>query len=151
MIWGTTIGLALAHWFAFGLSARVFGGGRLAEGDVKAVLAQVSGAASVALLTTIPTLLAGDADDVQTAVWVLGGVVGGAGYVVARVSGRSKVHSVLLGALVLVLGLTVAAVKKLPPRSLTERDPITARSTTDRRESCGVTSRVRLEWVSWAG
>jgi hypothetical protein len=111
LIWGTTIGLALAHWFAFRLSARVFGRGRLAEGDVKAGLAQVAGAASVALLCTIPTLLVGDADDVQTAVWVLGAVVGGAGYVVARVAGRSKIQSVVRGALVLVLGLTVAAVK----------------------------------------
>lgn len=109
VIWGTTIGLALAHWFAFRLSARVFGGGRLADGDAKAVFAQVAGAASVALLCTIPTLLV--EDDVQTAVWALGAVVGGAGYVVARVSGRSQVQSVVRGAWVLVLGLTVAAVK----------------------------------------
>ncbi len=78
VIWGTTIGLALAHWFAFRLSARVFGGSRLTEGDVEVVLAQVAAVAAVALLCTVPTLFVGDADDVQTATGALGAVVGGA-------------------------------------------------------------------------
>jgi hypothetical protein len=36
LIWGTTIGLAAAHWFAFRLSARYVAGGRFHPHDAAA-------------------------------------------------------------------------------------------------------------------
>jgi FtsH-binding integral membrane protein len=111
LIWGTTIGLALAHWFAFRLAARTFGGGRVSAGNLAVGLAQLAGAAVVGLLCTIPVLLADDADDVQAATWVPAAVVGIAGYAVGRASGRTKAHSLLVGLAVTVYGLTVASVK----------------------------------------
>jgi hypothetical protein len=111
LVWGTTIGLALAHWFAFRLSARAFGGGRVSERDLTVGLTQMAGAVSVASLCTIPALMFGDADDVQATAWVLAVIVGGAGYFVARVAGRTRAQSVARSVVVMALGLTVAAVK----------------------------------------
>lgn len=111
LIWGTTIGLALAHWFAFRLTARAFSGGKVSEKDVRVGMAQMAGAASVAVLCTIPILLIGDSKEVQVTTFVPALVVGIAGYFVARAGGRTKTQSLILAGVVMLLGLTVAAVK----------------------------------------
>lgn len=111
LIWGTTIGLAAAHWFAFRITARAFGGGNLSDRDVLVGFAQLGGAALVAGFCTIPVLLVGDSIDVQVTSWVPALIVGVAGYFVARTSGRTRVQSLILGGVVMLLGLTVAAVK----------------------------------------
>lgn len=111
LIWGTTIGLALAHWFAFRLTARGFGGGTVSKKDVQIGLAQIAGAALVAVLCTIPVLVVGDAGEIQVTTFVPALVVGVAGFFVARASGRTKTQSLILGLVVMVLGLTVAGVK----------------------------------------
>jgi hypothetical protein len=50
IVWGVSLGLALAHWFAFRVSARWVGEGNVRPGDVKSGGAQLAGAAGVALL-----------------------------------------------------------------------------------------------------
>ena len=57
LVWGVTIGLALAHIFAFRVSARLVAAGRVGPHDAGAVGAQLVGAAAVALLATIPVFL----------------------------------------------------------------------------------------------
>jgi len=111
LIWGTTIGLALAHWFAFRLTARAFSAGKVSDKDVRVGLAQMAGAASVAVLCTIPVLVIGDAGEVQVTAFVPAVIVGVAGYFVARGAGRTKTQSLIVAAVVMLLGLTVAAVK----------------------------------------
>lgn len=111
LIWGTTIGLALAHWFAFRLTAKAFGGGQISTIDVQAGLAQMAGAALLALLCTIPVLLVDESDDVAFTTWVPAVVVAIAGYLVARVSGRTRTGSVILGVVAMIVGITVAATK----------------------------------------
>ena len=49
LIWGITLGLALAHWFAFRLSARMVGAGTVRSSDVELAGAQLLGAAGVAV------------------------------------------------------------------------------------------------------
>ena len=56
IVWGTTVGLAVAHWFAFRVSARLVASGTIRRHDAEAVGAQLAGAAAVALLATIPVL-----------------------------------------------------------------------------------------------
>lgn len=111
LIWGTTVGLAIAHWFAFRVTARVFGGGKVSEHDLRVGLAQMAGAAFVALLCTIPVLIVGDADEVGATAFVPALIVGVAGYFVAKASGRTRSKSLVFGALFMILGLAVAAVK----------------------------------------
>lgn len=111
LIWGTSVGLALAHLFAFRLTARAFGGGKVNEKDVVIGLAQLAGAALVAALCTIPVVLVGDETEVQVTTLVPALLVGLAGYWVARAADRSKTQALIIGGAALVLGLTVAAVK----------------------------------------
>ena len=47
LVWGTTIGLALAHLFAFRIAGRLVQDGRLAKGDQIASGVQLAAAAAV--------------------------------------------------------------------------------------------------------
>jgi hypothetical protein len=111
LIWGTTIGLALAHWFAFRLTARAFGGGKVDQKDFVIGVAQVGGAALVAVLCTIPVVLVGDETEVQVTTVIPALIVGLAGYGIARAADRPRYQALILGGVALVVGLTVAAVK----------------------------------------
>src|SRR4051794_32664425 len=50
IVWGITVGLAAAHWFAFRLSARLVGAGKVGSQDAASAAAQLVGAVAVALL-----------------------------------------------------------------------------------------------------
>ena len=111
LIWGTAIGLAIAHWFAFRITASVFGNGKVEDKDVKIGFAQLGAAAVVAALCSIPVLLFDDGADVEAASWVPALIIGIAGYLVARQSEKTRLQSVIVGGGVMILGLAVAAVK----------------------------------------
>lgn len=72
----------------------------------------MAGAAFVAVFCTIPVLAIGDTREVQATTVVPSRIIGVAGYVTARAGGRTKTQAFILGAVEMVLGLTVAAVKK---------------------------------------
>lgn len=111
IIWGETVGLALAHWFAFNVAAAGFRGGRSLREDAIEGVAQVGGAGAVALATSVVVLMAGNQDDVVVAAFTTAAIVAIAGFGTSRRAGRSPVASVLLGILILVLGVTVATIK----------------------------------------
>lgn len=113
LIWGTSLGLALAHWFSFRLTARAVGGGYVSETDVKIGVAQMGGAVLVAVLCTIPVFVVGEGNDVKVTLWVPALIVGIAGYFVSRASGRTRTQSLILGGVVMVMGFAVAAVKNI--------------------------------------
>ena len=60
IIWGTAVGLAIAHWFAFRLGGHAFRGDRVTGLDTKVGLAQIGAAIFVAAVSSIPVLLFGD-------------------------------------------------------------------------------------------
>jgi hypothetical protein len=111
LVWGTTVGLALAHWFAFRLATAALGDGTPSRHDVSLGVAQVLGAAFVAVVTTLAIVIAPPGAEVRAAIFVPAAFIGAAGFGVARASGRSIGSSVAVGVLVLVLGLAVAVVK----------------------------------------
>ncbi|MBY5163621.1 hypothetical protein [Salsipaludibacter albus] len=113
VVWGSTLGLALAHWFAFQISARLAGSGSVARHDAQSALAQLVGAGAVALLVTVPVLVLRGPAAFGIARLVLAMFIGGVGYLVARSSGGSRPRAVLYGVSVLVLALVVALVKNL--------------------------------------
>lgn len=113
LVWGTALGLALAHWFAFRVTSRVFAGSRPRETDLMIGAAQVIGAAAVAALCTVPIVLFDDSADVQATGFVPALIVGAAGYAAARIPGRSRLYSAVVGLVALVLGLLVATVKNI--------------------------------------
>lgn len=112
VIWGTAIGLALAHWFAFVVAAAGFRGGQLFHRhDLELATAQVAGAAIVALSTTIPVVVSDRIPDVRAAVFAPALFIGLASYRVAKTAGRSTAAAVVAGIAGLVLGLIVAIAK----------------------------------------
>src|SRR6476661_4080196 len=60
ILWGTAVGLALAHWFAFRLAGRAFGGERVTGLDTRIGFAQVGAAVFVAAVSSLPVLFLSD-------------------------------------------------------------------------------------------
>ena len=111
IIWGVTIGLALAHWFAFRVSARMVGAGSIRATDLNSAWAQVVGAAAVALLASIPVLLAPESAELELATLVLAGFVGVVGVAVARGGGASRRRALLYAVVVVVVAVVIVLLK----------------------------------------
>jgi hypothetical protein len=76
IIWGTTLGLSLAHWLAFRLAARLFSGSVLDRHDRVAMAAQGVSAVGVATLASAPLLVADGESALDLSRLVLAGLVG---------------------------------------------------------------------------
>jgi hypothetical protein len=113
IIWGTAIGLAVAHLFAFRLAGRLVGTAQADPELARLASAQLAGAAAVAAIATVPAVLVPPPHDVEVSRLVLSGVIGLGAYVVARASGAGKLRSTVFGLSVLAAGVTVALVKNL--------------------------------------
>ena len=111
LVWGTTIGLALAHLFAFRIAGRLVQDGRLAKGDQIASGVQLAAAAAVALLVSVPVLIAPPADELTWAGYVCAAIIGVVGYGVARAAEQSRMRALLFGLGVLAVAIVVAALK----------------------------------------
>jgi hypothetical protein len=111
IVWGTAVGLAIAHWFAFRLAAPAFRGERPTRLDSYIGLAQAGGAMLVAAVSSIPVLLFSDLRAQETTGDVPALVIGIVGYLIARSTGRSRLTSVFYAATALALGVLVAIVK----------------------------------------
>ncbi|HUV17217.1 MAG TPA: hypothetical protein VMW33_01935 [Ilumatobacteraceae bacterium] len=113
IVWGTTIGLALAHAFAFRVSARIVAQGRIRRSDANVVLAQLVGAAGVAVLATIPILLWPATAEFDVVRAVLALFISLVGFEVARSSGAGRTRSLLYGATLLLAAVSIAVVKNI--------------------------------------
>jgi hypothetical protein len=111
LVWGTTIGLALAHWFAFRLSSRLVREGRTVKHDADTALAQFAGAAAVAVLCTIPVLLLDPRSELNTVRLVLAAFIGVIGFSVARSNGASRPKAIVFGVAELLVAASVALLK----------------------------------------
>jgi len=113
IVWGTTLGLALAHWFAFRLSSRLVREGRMHRHDIDAGVAQFAGAGVVAVLLTIPVLLLPTSSEMAVCRLLLAGFIGVIGYSVARSSGAGRGKALLYGIAELLVAAGVALAKNL--------------------------------------
>ena len=111
IVWGTAVGLALAHWFAFRVAAPAFRGEGPGGRDARIGLAQLAGAVGVAAISSLPVLLLSDLRAQETVGDVPAVVIGVIGYLVGRASGTSRVRSAVYGSTALALGVGVALVK----------------------------------------
>ncbi|MDQ1508181.1 MAG: hypothetical protein QOG50_25 [Actinomycetota bacterium] len=111
ILWGTAVGLAIAHWFAFRIAAPGFRGEAPTGRDFRIGLAQLGGAVFVAAVSSVPVLLFSDVRAQETVGDVPAVIIGVIGYFVARSSGKSRVPSVFYGVTALALGIVVALVK----------------------------------------
>jgi hypothetical protein len=113
ILWGTAVGLALAHWFAFRLAAPAFRGERPTHLDTQIGMAQLAGAILVAALSSLPELLFSDVRTQETTGYVPALLVGIIGFFIARQSGLSRRASLFYGITGLALGMLVALVKSI--------------------------------------
>lgn len=113
VIWGTTIGLALAHAFAFRLSARLVAGGRWRRDDAELVLSQLVGAALVAIVATVPVLVFPPTAELDVSRWALALFIGLVAFAIARQAGVSNARSIGYTAAVLVIAIAIATVKNV--------------------------------------
>ncbi len=111
IVWGTAVGLAIAHWFAFRIAAPGFRGDRPTRHDTNIGLAQLAGAVLVAAISSIPVLLLSDVRAQETIGDVPALIIGVIGYLVARATGKGRLPSVFYGLTALALGIVVALVK----------------------------------------
>jgi hypothetical protein len=111
IVWGTAVGLALAHWFAFGVAAHGFRGDRPTGHDARIGLVQVGAAALVAAVSSLPVLFLSRTHARDTTGDVPAVIIGALAYVLARVAGNNRLASAFLGITALALGVAVALVK----------------------------------------
>ena len=112
LIWGTTLGLILAHWIAFQLTARLFAGSRLPSHDRVAMVGQALAALSVASLASVPLLLHANAGPALSRA-VLAGLIGLFAFGAARRHGGSGVRATTYALVVVAIALAVAIAKYL--------------------------------------
>lgn len=111
VIWGTAVGLALAHVFAFHLSARLFAGGRVSPATRVAAWAQMAAAAAVALIVTLPFLVFSLGPALDASGFILAALIGITAYIASRESGAGRTRSVVDGLVVLLVAMTVVSLK----------------------------------------
>jgi hypothetical protein len=113
ILWGTAVGLAIAHWFAFQFAAPLFRGERPTRLAVAIGLAQVAGAVLVAAVSSLPVLFFSDVRAEETTGDVPAVLIGVVAYIVSRITGRTRVVSLLYAVTALALGVLVALVKSI--------------------------------------
>jgi hypothetical protein len=113
IVWGTAVGLAIAHWFAFRLVAPAFRGERPRRQDTYIGLAQVGGAMFVAIISSLPVVFLSDVRAQEFTGDVPALLIGAVGYVIARYAGKSRITSIAFGVTALALGVLVATVKSM--------------------------------------
>lgn len=111
LVWGTTVGLAVAHVFAFRIAGRLVHDGDLPMADRIISLVQLAAAAAVAVVVSVPVLLAPTVNEITWARYTCAAIIGVVGYLVARGAERSRIRSVLFGLGVLAAAFAVAALK----------------------------------------
>jgi hypothetical protein len=111
LVWSTVVGLAVAHWFAFGVVAAGLGEGRVGWAGLRTATDEFLAAVAVGTISSVAILIAPDQREVGAGALGPSAMLGFTGYLIARAGDRSKIVSVLFGAVVLVAGLFVAAFK----------------------------------------
>jgi hypothetical protein len=111
LVWGTTVGLALAHVFAFRVAGRLVHEGDLPKADRTVSMVQLASAAAVAVVVSVPVLLAPVATELDWARYTCAAIIGLVGYMVARGAARGRIRAVLFGLAVLAAAIAVAALK----------------------------------------
>jgi hypothetical protein len=111
LVWGTTVGLALAHVFAFRIAGRLVHEGDLPKAERIISAVQLVAAAAVGAVVSVPVLLAPTEDELDGARYTCAAIIGAAGYLVARGAERSRIRAVLFGLGVLAVATAVALLK----------------------------------------
>lgn len=111
VVWGVTIGLTAAHWFAFRLSTRLVSAGSSRRSDVGHATAQLLGAAAVAGLSSIVIRLFPQRAEIFVIQLLLGAFVAVVGFVAARGGGAGRTRALIYGIALLLVSVGLALLK----------------------------------------
>jgi hypothetical protein len=111
VIWGSALGLALAHWFSFNASAHLFRGEGINADELREGVWEAMAALGVAVIATVPLLLLDDTLAAAVSLIALALVVTAVAYVASRHGGLSRGRALLRGAVTVVIAVIVAAIK----------------------------------------
>jgi hypothetical protein len=112
LVWGTTLGLTLAHWLAFQLTARLFAGARLPSHERTTMVGQAVAALGVATLASVPLMLDASSGHALSRS-VLAGLVGLFAFGAARRHGGSRGRATVYALVVVAIAVAVALGKYL--------------------------------------
>ena len=113
VIWGTTVGLALAHWFAFGLASRLVGPMGDPSGAERELFAELAGAAVVAAVATVVVIVLPTHLEWEGARYAVAACIGVIAYNEIRGLGGTRARALWVASVALVLAETVAAIKRI--------------------------------------
>ncbi|HYN30853.1 MAG TPA: hypothetical protein VES95_13440 [Dermatophilaceae bacterium] len=113
IIWGTTVGLALAHWFALGLSVEIVHDPALHHTPGEMLLSQVVMGVALAVVASVAVLVTPTAWELRGARVAVSVFVAALVVLESRVEGRPVRQALALGAVALGLTLAVATVKSV--------------------------------------
>jgi hypothetical protein len=112
-IWATTIGLALAHVFAFDLAGRLFSGGRRRSEASIAGPVQLVAAIAVAAAVSLSFVFLPLDRALDVAAFAAAALVGVTAYAVARAGGVRHHRAIGHGAIALLIAAIIVGVKAL--------------------------------------
>jgi hypothetical protein len=112
LVWGTTVGLTLAHWMAFQLTARLVAGTKLPSHDRMAIVGQAAAAFGVACLASLPLLLLPSSGFVLSRS-LLAGLIGLFAFSAARRHGGDFGRALTYALVVVAIAFVVAGSKYL--------------------------------------
>jgi VanZ family protein len=111
IVWGTTVGLALAHWFAFSFAVRlVEPAAEKAELD-RHLAVVLAAAAVVAAVASVPVLVLPEDLERPGARFAAAMSIGVAAFAQSRAFGAPKARAARVAVVALLLGLLVAGLK----------------------------------------
>ena len=105
------LAMAVVHWFAFRVSARLVASGRLRPRDVELAGAQLVGAVGVALLASVPVVLLPESAELEGVALLLAAFIALVGYAVARAGGATRARALVYALTVLVVAVAIAELK----------------------------------------
>ena len=111
IVWGTTIGLVVAHAFAFQVATHGLTGGRLPPADLAEIRAELIGATAIGVVATVPILLFRSSTEIEAVRFSLAVATGIVGYLVERTNDHGRLASVAFAAGILIVALAIAAFK----------------------------------------
>ncbi|WP_051551801.1 hypothetical protein [Nocardioides sp. URHA0020] len=111
IVWGITLGLAVAHWFAFWMATRMVSAGEFDRESLGLAAAQLTGAAAVAVLASIPLLVLPDSIELNATELWLSAFVAVVGYLSMRWGGTSRVKATAYAGAVLLAAVVIVELK----------------------------------------
>jgi len=113
VIWVTTVGLALTHWFAFTLASRLVGPLEGAASAERELLYEMAGAAGVAAVATIVVIVLPTHLEWEGARFAVAACIAIITYAEIRGLGGSRARAFWVATVALALAGTVAALKRI--------------------------------------